>query len=34
MSPQAPNPSVKGMSCGKPLAAPYVERWAAREEST
>jgi hypothetical protein len=23
---QAPNPSVKGTSCGKPQAAPYVER--------
>ena len=22
----APNPSVKGTSCGKPQAAPYVER--------
>ncbi len=21
-----PNPSVKGTSCGKPQAAPYVER--------
>jgi hypothetical protein len=24
----APNPSVKGTSCDKPQAAPYVERWA------
>lgn len=24
----SPNPSVKGTSCGKPQAAPYVERWA------
>ena len=24
------NPSVKGTSCGKPQAAPYVERYAAR----
>jgi len=23
---QRPNPSVKGTSCGKPQAAPYVER--------
>jgi hypothetical protein len=23
---QCPNPSVKGTSCGKPQAAPYVER--------
>jgi hypothetical protein len=22
----APNPSVKGTSCGKPQAAPYLER--------
>jgi len=25
-SPVRPNPSVKGTSCGKPQAAPYVER--------
>lgn len=25
-SPGRPNPSVKGTSCGKPQAAPYVER--------
>jgi hypothetical protein len=24
--PVTPNPSVKGTSCGKPQAAPYVER--------
>jgi uncharacterized protein len=26
MQRQRPNPSVKGTSCGKPQAAPYVER--------
>lgn len=26
MARMAPNPSVKGTSCGKPQAAPYVER--------
>ncbi len=26
MKPVTPNPSVKGTSCGKPQAAPYVER--------
>jgi GNAT superfamily N-acetyltransferase len=29
--PQQPaNPSIKGPSCGKPQAAPYLERWASQ----
>jgi hypothetical protein len=30
---QPANPSVKGTSCGKPQATPYVERWASRASS-